>query len=1061
MGKQLLWLLPCLLFYFLASMPLAADAQQTPVVPLSGVIRDAKGLPVVGASIRVKNSKAHALTDSSGAFRISLPSRNAGLIISHISFNEVEINPKDSTGQLRITMIGRDSKLDDVVVIGYQSVTRKKTTAAISSISGKEIANLPSSSFDQLMQGRLSGVSVQNYSGEPGSAPSVTVRGNSRISTSYDQFNVVSTPLYVVDGVPQPTETYVGLDVGTGTNYLGGVNPNDIESIDVLKDASAAAIYGSRAANGVILITTKKGRSGIPKTTVSGYVGATQRPQLRTVETGATERRNKMSILQQSLTPDQQRQLPYMLTDSLNPAFNGHTDWQDLFYRTGVIKDVDLSLSGGGEGGTSYRFSSGYYDEQGIISATGFKRYTMRLNLLSKGLGGKLTINPVVNFTRMDRSRGSGNTGNPISVAAGSMPSSLFVMDVNKRAALLGEYNENFDRNTNTQFSFNLNLGYEFSRNFKFTSQNSYLYNTSRRDYSRTSELNSGQGNLASAYGDNEINILSSNYFSFNKSFGQHNFSILAGQDIQYDQYQNTQASGSHGSSDVIQAVQGFDQRYLGASSDYQAYGLLSYYSRISYDYMGRYLLSASVRGDGSSRFGKNKKWGTFPSVSLGWLLSEEDFMKKDKSIFSLLKLRASVGKSGSLPSSNYLQYNLYNTGAGTYEGNNAATAYNGVNAITPNFAGGAAQPNLSWEKSTQWNLGLDAEVLNGKFSMALDLYNKENTDQLFNVNLPVNSGYDYAQTNAMGVRNYGVDLTLAGNPLSDRSPIKWFTRLNITYNKNKIMHLPNGGRDLVMSGDRFNRSHIETVGSPVNSFYLLKTLGVYATDADVPANPLTGIPMYGGGTNTFKAGDFRFLDLDGDYLIDPFQEGISSDKLATGDPNPTITGGWTNNITYKRFTLGLFFTFTFKRDVLDLYKADQFNNFAGSGSGSPGDLAQYALPDLSKLNIWRKPGDNADYAKLDLGSYRYYYRSDQTFFLTPGDYVRLKSTSLSYELPAKALQKIKIDRFRVFGVVDNLLRWQRSKDLPDAEAVNGYGEYNGDGYPIPKKFTLGLEVNF
>jgi len=1060
--RKLSWLWPCLCIYFLLAAPSAGHAQTT--TPVSGVLRDAKGVPIIGATVRVKNGKTHALTDSTGFFRINLPpGASRTLIITNISYNEKEIDSRDSTGTMRITMISRESKLEDVVIIGYQSVTRKKTTAAISSISGKEIANLPSSSFDQLMQGRLSGVSVQNYSGEPGASPTVSVRGNSRISTAYDQFNVVSSPLYVVDGVPQPTETYVSQDVGTGTNYLGGVNPNDIESIDVLKDASAAAIYGSRAANGVILITTKKGRSGAPKTVVSGYAGATQRPQLRPVVTGTLERAQKLAILAASsnLTDVQKRNLPYLLTDSLNPAFNGHTDWQDLYYQTGMIKDVDLSLSGGGEGGTNYRFSSGYYDEQGIITATGFKRYTMRLNLLSKALGGKLTINPVVNFARIDRSRGSGSTGNPISVSAGSMPSSLFNLDPNKKAALLGKYNANFDKNTNTQFSFNLNLGYDFSRSFKFTSQNSYLYNTSRRDYNRPSLLNSGQGNSANAYSDNEVNVLSSNYLSYNKSFGQHNISVLVGQDVQYDLYQNTQSSGSHGSSDVIQTVQGFDQKYQLASSDYQAYGLLSYYSRVSYDYMGRYLLSASIREDGSSRFGVNNKWGTFPSISLGWLLSEESFMKNGKSPFSLLKVRASVGKSGSLPTSNYLQYNLYKTGAGTFEGNSTSTAYNGVNAITPDFTSGAAQPNLSWQKSTQWNLGFDAEVLNGKFSAALDIYNKENTDQLFNVNLPVNSGYDYAQTNSMGVRNYGVDLTIAGNPLSDKSPIKWFTRLNITYNKNRIMTLPNQGRDLVMSGDRFNRSHVETIGKPINSFYLLKTLGVYATNGDVPANPLTGLAMYGGGTNSFQAGDFAFLDLDGDYLIDPFASGIVSDKLATGDPNPTITGGWTNNFTYKHFTLGLFFTYTFKRDVLNLYKADQFNTFAGSGGNAPADLAQYALPDLSKLNFWSKPGDHAEYAKLDIASYRYYYRSDQTFFLTPGDYVRLKSLSLSYELAGKVLNKLKLDRFRIFGVVDNLARWQRSKDLPDAEAVNGYGEYNGNGYPIPKKITLGLEVNF
>ena len=348
--------------------------------------------------------------------------------------------------------------------------------------------------------------------------------------------------------------------------------------------------------------------------------------------------------------------------------------------------------------------------------------------------------------------------------------------------------------------------------------------------------------------------------------------------------------------------------------------------------------------------------------------------------------------------------------------------------------------------------------MLNGKYSASLDFYNKENSFGLFSVILPVTSGYDVAKTNSIGVRNAGAELTLAANILPQKSQLKWFSRLNIAYNKNTIMNLPNGGRDLVLSGDRFDKSHILSVGSPVNAFYLYKTLGVYPTDKDVPINPYTGT-RFRNPNGEYRAGDFQFADLDGDYLIDVFNDGLNPDKMPIGDPNPKITGGFTNNFTWKNFSLGVFCTFTFDRDVLNLFKADRFSN---STDGDPyNNFVRYSIPDLNKINIWREPGDNAQYAKYDLGTYRYYYTSAQTFFLEKGDYFRIKSVTLGYQLPHNFLSRFKIDRFKVFGVVDNLAIFQRSNDLPDAEAVNSYGEYNGAGYPIPKKFTLGLEVQF
>lgn len=1038
-------ILLCLILY--------AQAQQ---VIITGTVTDTKNVPIPFATVKIKGTDKGVTTNDRGFFTI--PTHiNTTLEITSVGYAPQTIKVT-SDKPLSLALEESNSNLSETVVIGYQKVTRKNNTAAISSISAKELSNLPASSFDQLLQGRLSGVNVQNFSGAPGATPAVSVRGSSLLNANYDENNVLNSPLYVVDGVPQPTETYVGPGSGTGLNYLGGVNPNDIESIDVLKDASAAAIYGSRAANGVILITTKKGRTGAPRVIVSGYGGIVQRPKLRDVTLGAEERRAKLAILQQQLDYNQLRNLPALITDSLNPAFNGNTDWQDMFYQSGSIKSADLSLSGASENGTNYRFSTNYYDEEGIIKATGFKRYTMRLNLGAHTLGGKLDINPIISYSRTDKARGNGDGNSPISLGAGNMPSSLFNLDPDKKAFLLGQYDDNLDKNIANQFNFTLNLSYAISNHLRITSLTSYIYKNSRRDLNATNELQNGNGNSSYTFSDNEVNIMSSNYLSYVNSFGKHNLSLVGGQEFTYDQYQMTTASGYGGASDQIQVVQGFQQLKIGAYSDYQAYGLLSYYARMAYDFNGKYLLSGSMRTDGSSRFGENNKWGLFPSVSAAWIMTEETWMKNVANTFSMIKLRASLGTSGALPTENYLQYNLYNVNAGGFNGNGGAGTYNSITAITPNFYNGAAQKGLSWEKSKQWNIGTDLEVLNGKYSASIDLYNKENSFGLFSVILPVTSGYDVAKTNSIGVRNSGVELTLAGNFTLPQSQVKLFSRLNVAYNKNRIMSLPNGGRDLVLSGDRFDKSHILSVGSPINAFYLYKTLGVYATDKDVPINPYTG-ERFRNPNGEYRAGDFQFADLDGDYLIDIFNDGLNPDKIPVGDPNPKITGGFTNNFSWKNFSLGIFCTFTFDRDVLNLFKADRFSN---STDGDPfNNFVRFSIPDLNKLNIWRQPGDRAEYAKYDLGTYRYYYTSAQTFFLDKGDYFRIKSVTLGYEIPRNFLNRFKIDRFKVFGVVDNLAMFQRSDDLPDAEAVNSYGEYNGAGYPIPKKFTVGLEVQF
>ncbi|KAA8477479.1 TonB-linked SusC/RagA family outer membrane protein [Arcticibacter tournemirensis] len=1017
---------------------------------ITGIVRDSKNQPLDFVSVVIKGSSTGVMTDLHGKFTITA-SPNATLIISSVGYERQEYKLNGQTSVV-IKLESSQSDLNEVVIIGYQSVTRKKNTAAISSISGKDLENIPAASFDMILQGRLAGLNVQNITGSPGAVSTVYVRGTTGISNSYDEAQLLSSPLYVVDGVPQPTEQYANINTGTGTNFLAGINPNDIESVQVLRDASAAAIYGSRAANGVILITTKPGINSDPVIKINGYSGMVVRPNLRDVVLGTAERAQKMGILQEQLTYSQLSNLPFLLTDSLNPAFNGHTNYQDLFYQKGRVNNGDISMAGGNKL-TNYRFSAAYYDEEGVVKATGLKRFSSRLNLLSRAAKERITINPIIAFTNINRARGNGDGISPFPLSAGSMPSSLFNLSESKKTFYTGGFDEDLDKNISNQLSLNLNINAKILPVLTLTSQTSFGYNTGKRNYNRPSVLNSNLGNYSSTWNSAQENWQTSNYLTYNDAFGKHSLTMLVGQDVQHDKYEVTLASGDAGSSDQIKVVQGFLQDFLYGYSDYQAWGLLSYYSRISYDFDSRYIFSGSLRTDGSSRFGKNNRWGWFPSASVAWLLSEESFLKDNPAI-SLFKIRASYGSVGNLPRENYLAYSLYRVNAGSYSGS-AAASYNGVPAVTPNYTNGVAQDDLTWEKSNSWNIGTDIELYSGKYTISADIYNRETSNQLFAVQLPTNTGYDYAQTNSVAVRNSGVELILSAKPLSRESRITWLSNFNISYNKNRIKSLPNRGRDLVMSGDRFDASHILSIGSPINSFYLFQTLGVYSTINDIPVNPYTGA-LFGNSNGAYGPGMFYLKDLDGDFLINSYNNGINPDKIPSGDPNPKWTGGWNNTFNYKNFSLSFFLNFTLDRDVLNLYEADAFG-FSAAGNNST--LAGTALPDLSKYNVWRQDGDKADYAKLDIGTYRFYYTSAQSFFLENGSYVRLKNIIARYNFGKNVFQRFGLKNLAVYGIVDNVLTWKASKKLPDPEAVNQYGEYNGNGYPIPKKFTLGIEI--
>ncbi|RFS26265.1 SusC/RagA family TonB-linked outer membrane protein [Chitinophaga silvatica] len=1027
---------------------------------ISGVITDDKGVELPGVSVKEVGTSNGTISTPEGKFTLTLKGTSEKLSVSFIGFETQTISL--TTGNTyKIVMKPDQKSLKDVVIIGYQEVKRKTVTAAVSSVKGKEIENLPSPSFDQLLQGRAAGLAVQNFTGEPGVRGSFVVRGNTSLSRTSSNIRTLSSPLFVIDDIPISSDDAAAFD-NTGTNYIAGLNPNDIESVDILKDASAAAIYGSRGANGVVIVKTKRGKTGKPQINFSTYAGLVEKPKFETVYGGAEERRFKMDYLQKKLTFDQlETKIPILLTDSLNPALNGNMDWQDLFFRNGMLQNYDLSVSGANES-INYRISGNYYDEDGTVRGTGYKRYTASAAVGMK-MSEKVNVNSLFRLSRGDRSRGRGVFPGEdiIPLKNGQYLSSLFNLRDIELANMVGNYPGSRDKNLNDDITASITLNYDLTPKIRFSSTGSIQSSVNSRDIFRPGALDPlGVAYMQSSRSRYE-NLNLDNTLTYNTSVANkdHHINVLLGNTINNVKNEYTGiGSGSLGN-DNLKVVQGYDTRFLlykdkygnlVSGSDYQSAGMLSFFSRVNYDYKEKYLLSFAYRADASSRFGRDSRWGYFPSASAGWNISDEPFMEPLKKWVDMLKIRGSFGITGSLPSGYYLPYNTYNTNQGTYGGSNGVT-YNGVNPITPNFSDGVAQNGLTWEQAKQSNIGIDATFLNGRVSVIFDAFNRGTSRKLFDILLPATTGYDKVNTNAIDIRNTGLEFNIQGRVFSPQSKFQWNPGLILSFVKNQIVSLPDGGRDIIVNDENLGMSYILSKGRSINEFYMMKSLGVYSTSKDIPFNPYTGEKLtYWNGNHTVQAGDFIWVDQNGDYDVWDW-----NDKISAGNPNPFCTGSLSNNFTYGRWSLQVYMTFTLGRDIYNKYMSDRLVGLATN-------YANIAAIDPKSINTWEKEGDQAKYSELIPYGKGYYYQflPFSSAFIENGSWARIKYLNLAYSMGPKFLERTKLNKVQFYGVIDNLAMFQRSS-VPDAEAVDERGTFNGAGYPLPKKFTLGVNIGF
>ncbi|MES2374284.1 MAG: SusC/RagA family TonB-linked outer membrane protein [Bacteroidota bacterium] len=1043
-----------------------------------GKVLNELGAPMPDVSVTISGKSKGTVTDPTGSFKIQASETDI-LVFTYVGYESKRVVLKKEKGLSAIEVhMSLSIQSNEVVVIGVQRQIKRTSVASVTTVLGKDIENLPSPSVDALLQGRVAGLNVQIGSGEPGATPTVVVRGNSTVSKAIGDPNTtearaMSSPLYVIDGVPvNPSDLSNSLST-TGTNFLAGINVNDIENVVVQKDAIATAAWGSQGANGVIYITTRKGRSKTPEFRVNIYGGVISVPPLLPTLTGAAERRAKLDLINQYATsPAQKALIPQILTDSLNPFYNNATDWQGLFYRSGFIKNMDASVSAAADN-FNYRVSMNYYDEKSIIQAFGLQRYSLRGSFNFK-LNPKMNSQLVIGLSRTDKMRGMKFNGsdNNTPISGADQPSSFYRVTGFDSSSFSGRYDKLRNKNINDLYSASFTLNYNVLRNLQYTFQGSANINTANRDYFKPSNIDQvaanapGAPSQPSAVSSDKSSFSTyfvSNTLNYSKNFvtatgRRHDLAFTAGQQFTRQIINSNYVGGTNTASNNVQVVAGVPQANIYGGSSYQADALLSYIGQMQYSYERKYSLYASYRTDASSRFGSDTKWGSFGAVGGSWVVSDENFMKKgiDK-VISLFKLRASYGISGNRSSDFYAPYNSY-----TIPG-----SYGGSTVIQPDYNNGLTKNNLTWAKTEQKNIAADIEMFNGKVNLTVEAYDRLSKDDYYDFQLPFYTGFSSIQFNArdLWVSNRGIEITLGASLLPSKSKLQWRSQLTIAHNKNAIAKLPNNNRTFVV-GDPYGVSRIYSVGQPIYEMFQVIYAGVYNNKNEIPFNPVTGAPItYFKGGHTVVPGDPRWLDINkiGDVWPDEDNGNKYGDRTPSGDPNPKFTGGWVNDFSYKNFAVSITSVFTWKRDIVNTYRQQQFDNFGGS----IGNFVNNRLPDLSGIDYWtpakaaKDPNYQANFPSLSpFGGYYYQFFPFTTMWNEDGSYFKIKSIMGSYMFPKSVISKIKLAGARIYGVVDNVLTIKNSS-MANPELVDQLGNYTGGGYPTPTKFTIGIDIQF
>ena len=1028
-------------------------------VTVTGTVTDETGLPMPAVSVKIKGSSQAVSTTSKGAYSIQT-TVGATLVFQYLSYTTQEAVVAKS-GAINMKMTESNNKLEEVLVIGYGSQKRSNTTGSIAKISAESIEERPITRVEQALQGQMAGVSVRSTSGAPGSDIMVNVRGAASI-------NGVSTPLYVVDGVP--------------LDNLSGINPSDIQSIDVLKDAASAAIYGSRGSNGVVIVTTKRGKTGDPVFTITSYTAIANAE--RKVDVMSSEEwidfnkkwLDRQWVNQTGLASTVSQADRIAHAQRINPAANYTTrdgllnirgtygiydpywgtsaiepiDWQDELFRNAPVHDVQLSAAGATDK-INYSLSGGAYQQDGLVEGSSFKRYTFRSNIeaqVSKRVRVGLTLAPSLGITG-----GTGVDGkdNAVSRAlsfpgwvlagsgrmAGADPTKFYdgwgPGANNVSPYVQAVYNDRLVRDTrlNTSLTTTVNiieglnatglLGWNYRGNMARTYSPTWINgNWNAQGTTPGSLSNSRRTSLSSN------NLLTQGTLTYVKNIGKHSLDGLLGvSEEAYSEESSDQAQNKlpNDKTWVFDQTRGTTtiNTISGAEN-----ALLSAFGRFQYNYDGKYLFAASLRRDGSSKFGPDNRWGWFPAVSAGWNASEETFLK-NISWMSTAKVRASWGKTGNdrIGNSNFLSLLTgLNYPYGDSQANNSGFVTSSI-----------GNSKLRWEKSDSYNLGVDFGIWKDRISMSADVYYKKTTDLLLNAPVSLTTGFSSMFDNIGSVENKGFEFTL--NTVNLNGAFRWNTSMNISVNRNKITGLTSDNADIKLGQ---GNTIIQRVGFPINSYFLLDATGVLrASDFTTNGTTLTAnVPIFSGQ----KPGDTKYRDANGDGKID------ADDYVVAGSYQPNFEFGFTNNFYYKNWDASILVQGRVGGDLLSI-------GSRGWNRATNDTRYNYMESWLTDA-YWSEsdPGDGSVPAFFSAVTSQY-----DTNWMYSATYIRLKNISVGYNLP---INKKIVNRLRIYASLDNVYMWDSYYPGFSPEgATQDNASADWGSYPQARTISLGLSATF
>ncbi len=1066
----------------LAVMALAVCSPAAWAAPttVTGTVLDSEGLEVIGGVVEVKGTKTKVVTDVNGGYAIQVDKPKKAVLV----FSYLGCEPKEEhvNGRTKIDVVLKPSMqaLDEVVVIGYATVKRKDLTGSVTSVKGSEMMKTPGGDATQALAGRMSGVQIVQTDGQPGATPSVRVRGG--ISITQD-----NSPLYIIDGVPNE-------------DGMSNINPNDIQSIDVLKDASATAIYGARGANGVVLVTTKSGADSDGKVTVNfdAYIGWRK-----------LANKLKMLSTEEFVLADYERTIGRLSTA---PADGGMNSWQQRYGgfadihdnygnrdgidwldrtmgRTTLAQSYRLTVSGGNKK-VNYYMSYGYYNDEGAMIHSGSDKHSISANIRSE-VSKRLSINGRITYD-VQSITGAGVAGNGTNTGGSNVDarfnklaqiiayrptigirgndSELLYYDdpilqddsgntmVNPVRAAASEKDDRKVRTVQGVATLTFRLG----RGWTFRSTNGTRYQNTRRSlfYGPNSILGRRSGIYGSVRITEAGSFSTSNVLSYDKRIKKaHHVALQFGQEYikRWSQYVET------GVRDLPTDDFILDDMSLGtpssASSSFNDDDiLLSFFTRVNYDYKSKYIVTATFRADGSSKFGKNNKWGYFPAISAAWRLSEEDFIK-NLNVFSDFKIRAGYGLAG-------------NNRIGSY--NSLALMQSVLTAIgdatRPGYAvTQIANPDLKWESNKTFNVGIDLGFFNQRLTISPEFYINKSNNLLLNATLPMSSGYQTMLINAGATRNTGIDLAINSVNIATRD-FQWNSTLTLTHNQNKITSLVGGSSQLYEARFGFNQNtHLLQEGKPVGQFYGLVTDGLYQV-SDFDYNPRTkeytlkeNVP-YQTNPNLVKPGMWKFKDLNNDGVID------ENDKTVIGNAAPKLYGGFNNSLTWKGFDLSVFFTFSYGNDVLNATKlvaakvgTQNYNSLDIVNSSNRWmtiDNSGNIVTDPARLAAMNEGKTVAAYYDLENGdSYVHSWGVEDASF------IKLANITFGYTLENKAfMRKLGLSKARLYFTGNNLYTWTKYTGFdPEVSTMRSPLTPGVDfgAYPLSRTFIFGLNLTF